>query len=133
MRKNLGLKTGIDKNVLKSLKKGDLLWSAVYDHASGLTEPVAFQFKEYVKAPNNSKGIWARIVEVEAIDKDGSPTLATREHLNQDGDKTLVEDSKVNDISSGLFLDKRSALEGWQKVAEAIYKSACEAVESLDD
>lgn len=133
MRKNLGLKTGIDKDVLKSLKEGDLLWSAVYDHASGLTEPVAFQFKEYVKAPNNSKGIWARIVEVEAIDKDGKVTLATRDHIDQNGNKTLVEDSKVNDISSGLFLDKRSALKGWQKVAERIYKSACDAVGELND
>lgn len=133
MRKSIGLKSGVDKERLKSLKDGDVLYTAVYDNGSGLTEAVPFVFREYVKAPGNNKGIWAKLTEVESIGPDGEMILATRDHTNQKGDIETVEDSKVNDISSGIFLDKKSALESWKEMAKKIYDSACRAVEEADD
>ena len=37
MRTNTGIKSGIDKDIMKDLKKGDVLYSAVYDNGCGRT------------------------------------------------------------------------------------------------
>lgn len=129
MRANIGLKSNVDKKVLKNLKDGDVLYSAVYDHASGYTTPEAYVFRGYAKAPNSQKGIWAKIVSVAYYDSEGKLFTNKREHKDEKGNVTEVEDIKVNDISVGLFSSKLDALEAWCKVAEQIYKSAKDALE----
>lgn len=129
MRKNIGLESNIEKDIIKNLKNGDILYSAVYDNGFGTTETEEYIFREYIKAPGNSKGVWARYVPVESYDSDGKPNPVMKDHKNEDGTTSQVEDSRVNDISVGLFLNKIDALKAWEKVAEKIYKSAKEAVE----
>ena len=46
MRTNTGIKSGIDKDIMKDLKKGDVLYSAVYDNGCGRTSIEKFVFDE---------------------------------------------------------------------------------------
>ena len=43
MRTNTGIKSGIDKDIMKDLKKGDVLYSAVYDNGCGRTSIEKFE------------------------------------------------------------------------------------------
>lgn len=133
MRTNTGIKSGIEKDIMKDLKKGDFLYSAVYDNGSGRTENEVFVFEEYIKAPSNSKGVWAKYVEVTHMSDDGSFAVATKEHKNEDGTVTHEPDWRVNDVSVGLFLDPVSALKAWERVAFNIYSSAKRAVKAAED
>lgn len=129
MRANLGVKNNIDKNVMKELKKGDILYSAVYDNSTETTDVEKFVFEEYVKSPNNSKGVWAKYVEIVSEKEDGTYEVATKSYKNENGKTENVPDWRVNDISVGLFLNPLSALEAWEKVTEKLNSSAKRAVE----
>lgn len=134
MRTNTGIKSGIEKDIMKDLKKGDLLYSAVYDNGSGRTENEVFMFEEYVKAPSNSKGVWAKYVEVTHMSTDGSDIeLAMKDHKNEDGSVTKEPDWRVNDVSVGLFLNPVDALKAWERVAFSIYSSAKRATKAAED
>lgn len=128
MRTNTGIKSGIDKDIMKDLKKGDVLYSAVYDNGCGRTSIEKFVFDEYVKQPVNSKGVWAKYAEVVLENEDGTYELAKKVHRGEDGKETEEIAWRVNDISIGLFLDPLSALKAWEKVAFNIYSSAKRAV-----
>lgn len=132
MRANLGVKSWIDKDIIKDLKKGDILYSAVYDNSIGVTDVVKFMFEEYVKSPGNSKGVWAKYVEIVSEKDDGTYEVATKPHKGEDGKTEDAPDWRVNDISIGLFLDPLSALKAWEKVAQGIYGSAKRAVEKYE-
>lgn len=129
MRANLGVKNNIDKNVMKELKKGDILYSAVYDNSTETTDVEKFVFEEYVKSPSNSKGVWAKYVEIVSEKEDGTYEVATKPYKNENGKTENVPDWRVNDISIGLFLDPLSALEAWEKVTEKLNSSAKRAIE----
>ncbi len=130
MRTNTGIKSGIERDILKDLKQGDILYSAVYDNGSGRTTTECFQFDSYVKAPGSSKGIWAKYVEIISMNPDGTVAeVMMKDHKNEDGTTTKEPDWRVNDVSCGLFLDPLSALQAWEKVAFSIYSSAKRAVE----
>ena len=128
MRTNTGIKSGIARDIMKDLKEGDILYSAVYDNSTKVTSTEMFYFKEYVKQPGNSKGVWAKYVEIISYEDD-EPVFATKPHKNEDGTITEEPDWRVNDISIGVFLDPLSALKAWEKVAQTIYESAKKAVE----
>lgn len=131
MKQNIGLKSNVDRDILKDLKDGDILYSAYYDHADGKTQSQALIFRGYVDAPGNSKGIWGKYVEAAYYDdetKTYKPIM--KEHKKEDGTVEDVEDIKVNDLSVGVFLTEKEAFEAWLKVAKAIYDSAKEAVKN---
>lgn len=131
MRTNTGIKSGIDRDIMKDLKKGDILYSAVYDNGCGRTSIEKFVFDEYVKQPG-SKGVWAKYAEVVYENDDGTVELAQKVHRNEDGAESNEIAWRVNDISVGLFLDPLSALKAWEKVAFNIYSSAKRAVRDLE-
>lgn len=117
---------------MKDLKKGDVLYSAVYDNRCGRTSIEKFVFDEYVKQPGNNKGVWAKYAEVVCENDDGTYELAQKVHRNEDGTESNEIAWRVNDISVGLFLDPLSALKAWEKVAFNIYSSAKRAVSDME-
>lgn len=131
MKVNIGLKSNVEKDILKDLKDGDVLFSAYYDHGMGKTETQALIFRGYVDAPNNSKGVWGKYVEAAYYDEDKqeyAPIMKTRK--KEDGTEETVEDIKVNDLSIGVFLTQFDALKAWKQVAKKIYESAEDAVKN---
>ena len=122
MRTNTGISSGIDKDIMKDLKKGDVLYSAVYDNGCGRTSIEKFVFDEYVKQPGNNIGVWAKYAEVVCENDDGTYELAQKVHRNEDGTESNEIAWRVNDISLGLFLDPLSALKAWEKDKSQINK-----------
>lgn len=133
MKMNIGLTSNVDKDILKDLKDGDILFSAYYDHGFGKTETQALIFRGYVDAPSNSKGVWGKYVEAAYYDaekKEYVPIMKTCK--KEDGTEETVEDIKVNDLSIGVFLTEKAALEAWEQMTKKIYDSAKEAVKNCN-
>lgn len=128
MKQYLGLESNIEKSTLKNLKDGDILYSAVFDNNSQKTEVQPFLFRGYVDAPNNSKGIWAKYVEAYFDENDNKYVPMMKNSKKEDGTYEEVEDIKVNDISIGLFLDKKEALIAFEKTIKKIHKSILEVL-----
>ncbi len=133
MRTNTGIKSGIERDIMKDLKQGDILYSAVYDNGSGRTSVEKFQFDSYVQQPGNSKGVWAKYCEIAIDNGDGTYELCKKMHKNEDGTETEEPAWRVNDISVGLFLEPIDALKAWERVAFNIYSSAKRAVKDEED
>lgn len=121
----VGLESFEDIEKLKNLKENDLLYSAMIESVEteekGVYTPqvhiLTYQFKEYVKAPGNQKGIWAKLEQIE-IDENGNRVPIVVE-VDSDSKKKMT--TTVQDLTVGLFLSKAIALEEFYRFFEQMF------------
>lgn len=111
---------------LKSLKPGDILYSAGYDDSTGTVDIYMYSFREYMPISKNeksSKRIIARLVEC-FKDSTGKIKFMTKDYKKEDGTIEKVEDSFVNDIQVGVYFTKKDAFKAFENKMKQIYKAA---------
>lgn len=129
MSLNMGIKSYFDEESiikLKSLKAGDILYSAGYDEGTGTVDAYMYSFREYMPTPENeksSKRIIARLVEC-FEDSNGKIKFMMKDHKKDDGTIEKVEDSFVNDIQVGVYFTKKEAFKAFEDKMKQIYEAA---------
>lgn len=105
-------KTG--KHLKDSLKKGDVLYAAAYNAATESVEFDRFEFDEYIKQFTQTE----KMAKFYKLSEDGR--RLQEEKTAKDGTKTMEDITVILDITRGLFLDKKSALNALAKAVSKI-------------
>lgn len=127
MKTRIGLESLIDKDKLKKLVKGNVLWSVQYDSDTNTVSTLPLIFQEYVKAPGNKEGVWGRVSE--AMENDKGEFFIIKEKVGEE-EKELTH---VTDMSIGIFFEKEIAIKMFRAEFEKIVDACNKALDLLKE
>lgn len=124
MKTRIGLESFLDKDNLKKLEKGNVLWSVQWDSDTNKVTPLPLIFKEFVKAPGNKDGVWGVVTEAIVNEKGEFSVIVEKDEKGVE-----KELSHVTDLSIGVFLDKVEALKRFKEEMENIVDACQKAID----